>query len=46
MSKKDTWVSVETTKRTWSARLDAKVTWEPDEEVVSIEVRDDKNDRK
>lgn len=49
MSKKETWVSVETTKRSWSARGDARVTWEPDEEVVSIDVRgsgDDKPDRK
>lgn len=39
MPKKETWVDVQTTKRSWSARSDAKVTWEPDEEVVSIEVR-------
>ena len=44
MSKKETWVDVVTTKRTWSAKADAKVTWEPDEEVVSIEVRDDAKD--
>ncbi len=45
-SKNETWVSVQTTKRSWSAKADARATWEPDEEVVSVEVRDDTNDRK
>ncbi len=49
MSKKETWFDVVTTKRTWSTNdPHAKVTWEPDEEVVSIDVReveDGKGDR-
>lgn len=41
MSKGKGWIDVVTTKRSYSARGDAKISWERDEEVVSIEPRDD-----
>ena len=43
MSKGKGWIDVQTNKRSYSAKGDAKVTWERGEKVVKIEPHDDKS---
>jgi hypothetical protein len=43
MSKGKGWIDVQTNKRSYSAKGNAKVTWERGEKVVKIEPHDDKD---
>lgn len=43
-SKGKGWIDVKTSKRSYSAKGDAKVTWERGEKVVSIQPHDDKDE--
>lgn len=41
MSKKETWIDVQTDRRSYSVKGGARVLWENGEKVVSIEPHDD-----
>jgi hypothetical protein len=45
MSKGKGWIDVKTSKRSYSAKGNARIPWERDEKVVSIEAHDDKDDK-